>query len=146
MSMPLPEHWGGVEQGLQEATALMQRKIYTQAEETLLKLLEFASMEGKAWHMLGRCHQAQQQHVKALECFAQAAHCYQQQNVSACQPVSLRLAEVLRAQGQIAQAETMLDVLQAQQPDDVALHDIRKAWRAEARGNLVGQGDIACRS
>ncbi len=143
MSVPLPSHWSGVAQGLQEAAALMQRKAYAQAENVLVKLLEFASMEGKVWHMLGRCQQVQQQHGKALESFERAAHCYRQQDADEHAPVSVRLAQLLWSQGETAQAVAMLDRLLMQQPDDAALHNIRKDWQQEAGNSVSGQQNTA---
>jgi len=144
MSVPLPDHWSGVAQGLAEAALLMQGKTYIQAEDVLVNLLEFASMEGKVWHMLGRCHQAQQQHSKALESFERAAHCYRQQDDDST-PASARLAQVLWDQGETTQAEAMLNTLLARRPGDVKLYDIRKRWHPEAGNSVSGQGSVSGR-
>ncbi|MDQ6987487.1 MAG: tetratricopeptide repeat protein [Mariprofundaceae bacterium] len=143
MVVPLPDHWSGVAQGLAEAALLMQRKAYIQAEDALVNLLEFASMEGKVWHMLGRCHQAQQQHAKALESFERAAHFYRQQDVDDSAPASARLAQVLWDQGETTQAEAMLDLLLARRPGDVKLYDIRKRWHQKAENSTTDQENSA---
>jgi len=126
--LPGPQNWRGVEQGLKDATAHMQGHLYTQAEESLLQLLEFAPMEGKAWHMLGRCHQSGQRHAKALECFERAGHCYARVTAHDAPPASAHLARLLMAQGDAQAAHAMLSGLLQQQPDNAKLLAMQKDW------------------
>jgi len=126
---PTPQNWRGVEQGLKDATGLLHRHLFAQAEDTLLHLLEFAPMEGKAWHLLGRCHQLQTRHTKALECFDRAACCYKNQVAESAPPASARLARLLWDQGDSAAALAMLDQLLMRQPDDAALLAMQRDWQ-----------------
>jgi tetratricopeptide (TPR) repeat protein len=128
---PIPQNWRGVAQGLKDAASLLQHHCYAQAETSLLQLLEFAPMEGKAWHLLGRCHQARKQHAKALECFAQAACCYGKQSHGDAQPASTRLARLLWDQGEKHAALDMLGLLLKRQPDDVGLLALQQDWEQE---------------
>jgi len=129
-----PDGWCGVAQGLQDATSLMREKAHAQAEEVLLQLLEFAPMEGKAWHMLGRCHQARQQHTKALEFFERAAVCYRNQDAADQPPASATIAQLLWNQGEKEQAKAMLEHLLARNPDDAKLQAMRAAWFEQQNG------------
>jgi len=126
---PTPQNWQGVEHGLKDAAGLLHLHLYTQAEDTLLHLLEFAPMEGKAWHLLGRCHQLQDRHGKALECFDRAACCYKNQTADSAPPASARLARLLWDQGDTAAARTMLDELLVRQPDDAVLLVMQQDWQ-----------------
>jgi tetratricopeptide (TPR) repeat protein len=126
---PIPQNWRGVGQGLKDATDLLQRHLYTQAEQSLLQLLEFAPMEGKVWHLLGRCHQARKQHARALECFEHAASCYRNQNSSDAPPVSARLARLLWDQGEKDAARAMLEQLLMREPGDEALLAMQHDWQ-----------------
>ena len=88
-------------------------------------------MEGKAWHLLGRCHQEQQRHAKALECFERAACCYANQNSNDMPPASARLARLMWDQGEEDGARSMLDLLLMRQPDDMSLLAMRQEWQGE---------------
>jgi len=130
-----PDSWRGVEQGLQDATALMREKAHAQTEDVLLQILEFAPMEGKAWHMLGRCHQTQQRHDKALECFERAANCYRNQDTTNQAPASAAIAQLLWNQGEKKQAEAMLNTLLTNRPDDAKLQAMRAVWDEQQNGD-----------
>lgn len=119
---------------------MLHFQLFAQAEDELLQLLEFAPMEGKAWHMLGRCHQIQNRHTKALECFERAACCYNSQNrPEDTPPASSRLARLLWEQGEHAAARTMLALLLNRRPDDEVLLELRKSWSAAS----LDEGDCA---
>jgi tetratricopeptide (TPR) repeat protein len=126
---PRPQNWCGVGEGLKDATSLLHQHLYTQAEDTLLQLLEFAPMEGKAWHLLGRSHQAQGRHAKALECFERADCCYRNRNANDEAPASSRLARLLWDQGDEDGARAMLGQLMLHQPDDAELLALHKQWQ-----------------
>jgi len=126
---PTPQNWCGVGEGLKEASTLLQQHLYTQAEDTLLQLLEFAPMEGKTWHLLGRSHQAQGRHAKALECFERADCCYRNRNANDEAPASSRLARLLWDQGDEGGARAMLEQLMLRQPDDAELLAMREKWQ-----------------
>jgi len=126
--VPTPENWLGVGQSLQEAGERIQTHLYAQAEEILLQLLEFAPMEGKAWHMLGRCHQIQARHSKALECFERAAFCYKNHQAGTIPLASERLARLLHDKGETEAAKVMLKRLLANKPDDAGLLAMKKEW------------------
>jgi len=129
--LPTPQNWRGVAQGLKDAGTLLRLHLYAKAEDALLQLLEFAPMEGKAWHLLGRCHQEQQRHAKALECFERAACCYANQNSNDMPPASARLARLMWDQGEEDGARSMLDLLLMRQPDDMSLLAMRQEWQGE---------------
>jgi len=130
---PGPNNWRGVTHGLKDVATLLQRHFYTQAEELLLQLLEFTPMEGRAWHLLGRCHQAQERHAKALECFERAAHCYAQLAGDTAPPASARLARLLWEQGEKETAHAMLEALLKNQPDDLRLRALQQEWMQQER-------------
>ncbi|MDQ6966034.1 MAG: tetratricopeptide repeat protein [Mariprofundaceae bacterium] len=122
--LPTPENWRGVGQGLKDATDLLRLNLFAQAEDGLLQLLEFAPMEGKAWHLLGRCHQLQKRHGKALECFERAGCCYSTRHSDKNEsPASMRIARMLWEQGETSSARAMLAQLLAEQAGDSALLD-----------------------
>ena len=127
---PTPQYWRGVGQGLKDAAGLLRLHLYAQAEDALLHLLEFSPMEGKAWHLLGRCHQVQKRHAKALECFDRAACCYKNQTSNDSPPASARLARMLWEQGDTGAAHAMLDLLLMRQPDDTALLAMQRDWQS----------------
>lgn len=131
-SPPIPQTWRGVAQGLKNAANLLQHHCYAEAESTLLQLLEFAPMEGRVWHLLGRCHQVREQHAKALECFEQAARCYGKQGNGDTQPASARLARMLWNQGEKHAASDMLELLLKRQPDDADLIKLQQEWIQES--------------
>jgi len=125
---PTPQNWCGVGEGLKDASTLLHQHLYTQAEDTLLQLLEFAPMEGKAWHLLGRSHQAQGRHAKALECFERADCCYRNRSSNDEAPASSRLARLLWDQGDEDGARVMLGQLMLRQPDDAELLAMQEKW------------------
>jgi tetratricopeptide (TPR) repeat protein len=129
--LPTPQNWRGVAQGLKDARTLLHLHLYAKAEDALLQLLEFAPMEGKAWHLLGRCHQEQQRHAKALECFERAACCYNNHKDSDTPPASARLARLMWDQGEEDVARSMLDQLLIRQPADASLLAMRQEWQGE---------------
>lgn len=133
--LPIPEGWRGVGQGLTDAAGLLRLHLFAQAEDALLQLLEFAPMEGKAWHMLGRCHQIQNRHTQALECFDRAACCYNTRSHSQdSPPASARLARLLWDQGDQHTARSMLAQLLARCPDDTSLIRLHLEWNAASAG------------
>jgi len=133
-SLPTPDSWRGVEQGLKDAAGMLHFQLFAQAEDELLQLLEFAPMEGKAWHMLGRCHQIQNRHTKALECFERAACCYNSQSRRGdATPASSRLARLLWDQGEHGAARTMLALLLSRRPEDEVLLELSQAWSTVTR-------------
>lgn len=128
---PTPQAWRGVTQGLEDAAGMLQQHCYEEAEASLLQLLEFAPMEGKIWHLIGRCHQARGQHAKALECFAQAAGCYEKQTHVDEHPASARLARILWEQGEKHAARDMLEQLLESQAEDTELLALQREWEHE---------------
>jgi len=126
---PTPQNWRGVGEGLKDAATLFRHHLYAQAEDELLQLLEFAPMEGKAWHLLGRSHQAQERHAKALECFERADYCYRNRNRNDAPPASSRLARLLWDQGDTDAARAMLKQLLIRQPDNAELLAMQENWQ-----------------
>ncbi len=126
---PTPQNWRGVGEGLKDATALLHKHLYAQAEDTLLQLLEFAPVEGKAWHLLGRSHQAQGRHAKALECFERAGCCYRNRNSKDEPPASSHLARLLWDQGDADAARAMLEQLLIRQPDNADILAMQENWQ-----------------
>lgn len=134
MRPPKPAGWPGAAESLRKAEAMIETGDFYGAEDVLREALDFAPMEGRAWHMLGRCQQAQQRHAAALESFARADACYRRQ--AACgaggeAPASARLAELLWRQGEKDAASAMLEKLLAQAPDDEPLLALRRRFQAE---------------
>ncbi len=129
--LPTPQNWRGVSQGLKDAKVLLHLHYYAKAEDSLLQLLEFAPMEGKAWHLLGRCHQEQERHAKAIECFERAACCYKTHQDSETPPASARLARLMWNQGEEDEARSMLDMLLMRQPEDASLLAMQQEWQGD---------------
>ncbi len=123
-----PEKWQGVKAGLEEGSSLLQQHEFFSAEEAVRQVLEFAPMEGQAWHLLGRILQKNNRHAEALDCFSRAESCYIQHKQEQDSPVSIRLAHVLWRQGQYEEARSMLDILMMRSPDDDSLRQLHHAW------------------
>ncbi|MDQ6959573.1 MAG: tetratricopeptide repeat protein [Mariprofundaceae bacterium] len=125
---PRPQNWQGVESGLAEAARLFQQDDLSRAEEVIRRVLEFAPVEGQAWHLLGRILQGDNRHAEALECFASAETAYGYRKHGQRPPASIRLARLLWNLGECEQARTMLDTLILRRPDDENLRQLREAW------------------
>jgi len=124
---PRPDNWQGVRDGLAESARLLRAGQLEAAEQTARRVLEFAPREGRAWHLLGRILQQAERHGEALECFERARACYHDSRAEA-PPASLRLARLLWAQGEHAEAKAMLALLLMRRPDDEELLKLRQAW------------------
>jgi len=125
---PRPQHWQGVEAGLKECSRLLQQRELSSAGDMARQVLEFAPMEGRAWHLLGRILQQTNRHAEALECFANAEHCYGQHQQTQGPPASIRLARLLWDQGEHDEACAMMSILMIRNPDDDSLRQLREAW------------------
>lgn len=110
---------------------MLARGEYAEASDLLREILEFAPVEAKAWHMLGRALQQQGEHEEALHCFRRAESCYQGHSRTTATPASLRLAKMLWQQGECAEARAMLQALIAEKPGDTALQALLHEWGAE---------------
>jgi len=111
-----------------EAGRLLRQGEPSRAENILRQALEFAPMEGRAWHLLGKILQSGDRHVEALDCFARAESCYGRGKGGPGAPASIRLARLLWAQGEKAEARAMLDMLMPRHPDDERLRQLRDEW------------------
>lgn len=131
---PKPENWHGVGEGMARAAAMLARGEYAEASNLLREVLEFAPVEAKAWHMLGRALQQLGDHEEALRCFKTAESCYQGHSRTASAPASLRLAKMLWQQGERVEAQEMLQALIVEKPGDAALQQLQDEWQQE-RGN-----------
>ncbi len=105
------------------------------AEGILRQVLEFAPMEGRAWHLLGKILQDGDRHTEALDCFSRAESCYGRKKRESRSPVSIRLARLLWMQGGKKEALDMLDILMQQRPDDARLRQLREDWRQQEGGS-----------
>ncbi len=132
---PRPQNWQGVESGLAEASSLFRRNKLSRAEKVMRQVLEFAPMEGRAWHVLGRILQTSGRHAEALDCFASAESCYGRNGCDQRSPASVRLAHLLWNQGEYGEARVMLGALMARDPDNGGLRQLREAWSPQG-----GQG------
>ncbi len=131
---PRPHNWQGVQEGLTESARQLRAGELDAAEQITRQVLEFAPREGRAWHLLGRILQQAGRHGEALECFERAHDCYRDAHPDT-PPASLRLARLLWAQGERAEALAMLDLLLMRQPNDEELRTLRETWAdAEERG------------
>jgi len=125
---PRPQNWQGVESGLEEASRLLRQDELSHAEEVMRQVLEFAPMEGQAWHFLGRILQKANRHAEALDCFASAESCYGRDNRDQRPPASMRLARLLWGQGEYDGARAMLGILAMRSPDDDGLRQLCATW------------------
>ncbi len=134
-SIPGPENWPGVSESIAEADRLLRQGEPSGAENILRQALEFAPMEGRAWHLLGKVLQAGGRHVEALDCFSRAESCYGRGRDGPEPPASVRLARLLWAQGEKEEARAMLAILAPRHPDDERLRQLRDEWtQREGRG------------
>jgi len=133
-SSPIPKHvtqpetWQGVKAGLAECSSLLQQSEFSSAEQVVRQVLEFAPMEGQAWHILGRILQKKNHHSEALDCFARAEACYEQHKQDQSPPASIRLAQLLWCQGECQVARAMLRVLMTRDPEDDSLRQLHRTW------------------
>ncbi|MDQ6958841.1 MAG: tetratricopeptide repeat protein [Mariprofundaceae bacterium] len=125
---PRPQNWQGVETGLEECTHLLRQGELSRAEDVVRQVLEFAPMEGQAWHLLGRILQKTNCHAEALDCFASAESCYGRHKHEQGPPASIRLARLLWDQGEYDEARAMLGILMIRNPDDDSLQQLRDTW------------------
>jgi len=128
--MPKPANWQGVAEGIAEARRQLRSGEYGKAQSILQEVLEFAPVEARAWHLLGRALQADGKHDEALNCFTTAASLYGcHVPGQADRPASVRLAKMLWDQGDRLGACTMLDALLQKNPDDPQLNELQAAWQ-----------------
>jgi len=125
---PRPQNWQGVKASLEECVGLLRQGKPSSAEDVARKMLEFAPMEGQAWHLLGRILQQTSRHAEALKCFTRAENCYERHQHVQDPPVSIRLAALLWNRGEHEQARAMLNILLARNPDEEALRQLRETW------------------
>jgi len=125
---PRPQNWQGVEAGIAESARLLQEGELSRAEDVVRQVLEFASMEGQAWHLLGRILQKTNRHAEALDCFASAESCYDHHKHDQGPPASIRLASLLWDQGEYDEARAMLGILMIHNPEDDSLQQLRETW------------------
>ena len=131
--MPKPANWQGVAEGLAEAQRHLRDGEYGKAQNILQDILEFAPVEARAWHLLGRALQADGRHDEALDCFSTAASLYGSHVSGQTRPASVRLARMLWDQGDRLGACTMLDALLQKNPDDPQLNALQAAWQEMLR-------------
>jgi|AMFO01.1.fsa_nt_gi hypothetical protein len=115
--------------GLRKAESLLKRHMNTEAEGILRHVLEFAPLEGRAWHLLGRALQQHGRHGEALDCFAEAERCYARSKGKPPPPASLRLAKLLWSQGEGRAALAMLGALRQKKPQELQLQELYETWR-----------------
>jgi len=141
-SLPIPKHaprpqsWQGVETGLEECAHLLRQGELSGAEDVARQVLEFAPMEGQAWHLLGRILQKANRHAEALDCFASAESCYGRHKHDQGPLASIRLARLLWDQGEDDEARAMLDALMMRNPDDDSLRQLRDSWSQRDEQNV----------
>lgn len=111
-----------------ECAHLLQQDDLSSAEDVARQVLEFAPMEGPAWHLLGRILQKANRHAEALDCFASAESCYGRHKHAQGPPASIRLARLLWDQGGYDEARAMLGILMMRNPDDDNLRQLRETW------------------
>ncbi|MDX8389738.1 MAG: hypothetical protein R8M38_04520 [Mariprofundaceae bacterium] len=133
LKTPKPENWQGVGAGLASASQAFQRCEYQQAIDALHSVLEFSPAEGRAWHLLGKAHQHIGDHKAALNSFKQAKSHYVQLEQEEMMPLkSLQIAKALWNQGCQQEAQSMVQDLLAECPDDQRLHALSNTWRLSA--------------
>lgn len=132
LPVPKPANWQGVAEGLAEAQRQLCSGKYGKAQNILQDVLEFAPVEARAWHLLGRALQSDGQHEEALRCFSTAASLYGSNTPGQTgHPSSLRLARMLWDQGDRLGACTMLDGQLQKNPDDPHLNELQAEWEQE---------------
>jgi len=130
---PKPANWQGVAEGLSEAQKQLHQGEYGKAQNVLRDVLEFAPVEAKAWHLLGRALQSDGDHEAALDCFSTAATLYGNRVPGhERRPASIRLSKLLWEQGDRLGAQTMLDALMLEKPDAEELLELQAIWQEES--------------
>jgi len=105
---------------------------YESAQLTLHELLEFAPLEARAWHLLGRVLQAVGAHADALGCFGKAASLYDDnQDNPGSAMATVPLAKLLWSQGDQEAARAMLGLLMLRKGDEPELLALREAWERQ---------------
>ncbi|MFQ5354945.1 MAG: tetratricopeptide repeat protein [Mariprofundaceae bacterium] len=127
---PLPANWQGVRNGLENAENNFRQAEYHQASQHLQEVLEFAPMEARAWHLLGRVMQAMGDHDQALQHFRNASDLYASNSSTQSHRefASIALAKLLWKQGEKESACAMLDKLMDLGENDHGIYDLRQAW------------------
>lgn len=130
---PKPGNWHGVSEGLERAKAALAAGQHQAAYSLINEVLEFAPMEARGWHFLGKTLQALGEHGRALECFRHAHALYAsrhaEQNDS---PASTTLAKLLWRQGEKEAARNMIDSLIDRQGESDELLSLKRAWEMGA--------------
>jgi len=127
-----PENWKGVEDGLEHANVLLKQAKLLEAEVVLREILEFSDTEAQVWHLLGRIQQAEHLHDEAQLSFTAARQYYKQgKSKQRANPISLRLAKLLMAQGDVGAAQEMLAAVLETDPENKQLQQIKKHWQGE---------------
>jgi len=117
-----------VQSGLDTAREQIRAGDLEAARLTLQEVLEFAPCEGRAWHLLGRLHQAAGAHVDALNCFSKAERMYGGSSGAGSAIASVPLAKLLWEQGDREAALAMLGLLTFRHGDDPEVRALRRAW------------------
>ncbi|MDX8376763.1 MAG: tetratricopeptide repeat protein [Mariprofundales bacterium] len=125
---PKPNNWQGVRQGLDASITLIKKRDLAEAEVLLREVLEFAPMEARAWHLLGKVYQLLGKHIDALDCFDRAGRMYTPVNNESKPTASSTVARLLWQQGNEDEARIMLQTLLAERPDDERLLRMFQEW------------------
>jgi tetratricopeptide (TPR) repeat protein len=129
---PTPTNWQGVRTGLESAIRHFQRSDYHQAKVQLESILEFAPMEARAWHMLGKVMQALGDHERALEYFHHASDLYDPiPSGERGEIASVTLVKLLWKQGDREGASAMLDKLLEQGEDGQKIRELARLLKEE---------------
>lgn len=130
---PTPANWQGVRVGLESAMHHFRRSEYHQARLQLEGILEFAPMEARAWHMLGKVMQALGDHERALQYFHRASGLYDPiASDEKGEIASVTLAKLLWKQGDREAASSMLDKLLEQGEDEQEIRKLTRLLKEEA--------------
>jgi len=117
---------------MHDARLAFESHAYTDAENLLIELLEFAPFETRAWKLLAR---TQKELGKTKQAIASASRALELQHAArkpVDMPASATLARLLWEQGEVQTARAMLGVLLMRQPDNSELAELKNLWEAEA--------------
>lgn len=129
--MPKCPAWEGVQTCLDKAASFYQRGDYAEAERIMREALEFAPLEPRIWHMLGRIYRSMHQREKALQCLRKAVCLYEPDREPMTEAMSPILVKLLWQQGELDEARRMLRCLLEQRPQDASLRALAQKLGVE---------------
>ncbi|MDX8412732.1 MAG: hypothetical protein R8J85_01460 [Mariprofundales bacterium] len=126
---PLPDNWPGLSSGLDQAVVLIHNGDNDEAELLLKELAVFAPADPRLWYLFGKIEQQRSNIARAKVFYHKAKRLRQETTLGGMHPGSIRIAKLLYGQGDIEEANNMLDALLATRPDDVRLLRLKHRWQ-----------------